>query len=79
MRHNFKIKRDDENYHVQLAHCKVDLGSGRHTYRKKTLEEIAFSLQNQSDNSRDPPDHPKHLPCHRDWKSSGTRQPVKGH
>ena len=78
-RHHVKIKGDDKNYHVQLAHCKVELESGHHTYRKKTLEEIASSLQNQSDTSQDHSDHLRHLPCHREWKSSGRRQPSKGH
>ncbi|GAB7327040.1 hypothetical protein MBLNU13_g10976t2 [Cladosporium sp. NU13] len=79
VRHHVKINGDDKNYHVQLARCEVEHESGHHTYRNKTLEEIASSLQNQSDNSQDPPHRLGHLPCHRQSKSGGRRLPAKGH
>ena len=75
VRHHVKIKGDAKKYLVQLAHCEVELESDHHTYRKKTLEEIASSLQDQSDTS----DHSRHTPCHRQWNFSGSRQPAKGH
>jgi hypothetical protein len=79
VRHHVKIEGDDKKWHLQLAHCEVELDSG-HTYRKKTLEEATSSPQNQSDESKVRSDHERHLPCHREWKISARRnRSAKGH
>ena len=47
------------------------------TYRKKTLDEIASSPQNQSDESEIRPDFRRHLNCRRAWNDR--RPSTKGH
>lgn len=78
MRHHVKIKGDDKSWHVQLARCEVELESGCHIYRTKTLEEKASSQQNHNDVPKIEPDHRRHLTCHRRY-ARGNNRLIKGH